>query len=157
MKKLSVLLMALVFAGCFEVNPDAVPEQTECDRVTDSWICDTIHEHGWDPAKMRDLIIDVDLAALAVSDRYNRTNALEYTARIREYAYTDISYQFLIRWMFANADKIKEDYRGAATGGIILLSRRLYAFNSIELIRDDDWQVILALLDKVDAEVMRYF
>lgn len=152
-----VLLICFVMAGCAALPAGTESEPTTCDQVTNSWICDQLAAHNLDPANVRDTIIDVDLLALSVSTSYNKTNALEFTQRIREFRDQGITYRYLISWLHKNTENINGTTAALASGGIIVLSRRVDMFDATDLIRDDDWMVIVAMCDAVDKEVNRYF
>lgn len=145
------------FSGCAGHAVDGTPEPTICDEVTNSWICTTIRERGWDPATVRDYIIDVDLAVLAVSENYTKTDALSYTQTVRDIVVSGCSYRYLIKWIGENSYKMSDDMQGVAAAGIIVVSRHINAFDSTMIISNDDKRVVLKLLDKIDAAVNQYF
>jgi hypothetical protein len=151
---LSVIL-ALALIGCATQN--TTPEPTICNDLTNSWICNKIHEKGWDPAKVRDYIIDVDLAALAIAGRYSKQDALTYTQSVREILETGCSYRYLIKWLGENSQQWSGDKQGYAVAGIILISRHINTFDSTLIISVDDRAVILRMLDKIDEAVNQYY
>lgn len=153
-------LVAMVVAGFIIIactTAPQPPQATMCDQVEKSFICEKIRERGWDPAKVRDYIIDVDLAALAASSSYNKTDALSYTARAREIVTKGCSYRYLITWVAENSYKLGDTGQSVAAAGIILISRHLHMFDSTRMMSNGDKKVALALFDAIDAEVERYF